>query len=151
VRRIYDRAGRPGDVDLGGVKLVDALMAPTALYVRPVLELLCGGNGAAIHAMAHITGGGLTENIIRVIPDGLGLDIDASAIALPPVFDWLQREGAVPREEMWRTFNCGIGFVLVVAAETVAALGVELDRLQLAHRAIGQVVAATGDARVRIA
>jgi phosphoribosylformylglycinamidine cyclo-ligase len=126
-------------------------MAPTALYVKPVLELLRGGNGAAIHAMAHITGGGLTENIIRVIPDGLGLDIEASAIALPPVFDWLQREGAVPREEMWRTFNCGIGFVLVVAAETVAALGVELDRLQLAHRAIGQVVAATGDARVRIA
>ena len=63
--------------------------------------------------MAHITGGGLTENIIRVVPDGLGLDIDASRVALPPVFDWLQREGAVPREEMWRTFNCGIGFVLV--------------------------------------
>ena len=151
VRRIYDRAGRPGNVDLGGVKLVDALMAPTALYVRPVLELLRGGNGAAIHAMAHITGGGLTENIIRVVPDGLGLDIEASAIVLPPVFEWLQREGAVPREEMWRTFNCGIGFVLVVAADAVAAIGAELDRLQLAHRAIGEVVAATGDARVRIA
>ena len=70
---------------------------------------------------------------------------------LPPVFEWLQREGAVPREEMWRTFNCGIGFVLVVAADAVAAIAVELDRLQLAHRAIGEVVAATGDARVRIA
>ena len=68
-----------------------------------------------LHAMAHITGGGLTENIIRVIPDGLGLDIEASSWPLPPVFDWLQREGAVPREEMWRTFNCGVGFVLVVA------------------------------------
>jgi phosphoribosylformylglycinamidine cyclo-ligase len=151
VRRIYDRAGRPGNVDLGGVKLVDALMAPTALYVRPVLELLRGGNGAAIHAMAHITGGGLTENIIRVVPDGLGLDIEASAIVLPPVFEWLQREGAVPREEMWRTFNCGIGFVLVVAADAVAAIAVELDRLQLAQRAIGEGVAAPGDARVRIA
>jgi phosphoribosylformylglycinamidine cyclo-ligase len=151
VRRIYDRAGRPGDVDVGGIKLVDALMAPTALYVKPVLELLRSGNGTAIHAMAHITGGGLTENIIRAVPDGLGLDIEASAIVLPPVFDWLQREGAVPREEMWRTFNCGIGFVLVAAADAVAAIDAELDRLQLAHRAIGQVVAATGDARVRIA
>src|SRR3546814_4480004 len=62
-----------------------------------------GDNGNAIHAMAHVTGGGLTENIIRVVPDGLGLEIEAPV--LPPVFDWLQREGAVPREEMWRTFN----------------------------------------------
>jgi len=151
VRRIYDRAGRPADVDVGGVKLVDALMAPTVLYVKPVLELLRGHHGAAIHAMAHITGGGLTENIIRVVPDGLGLDIEASAIELPPVFDWLRREGAVPREEMWRTFNCGIGFVLVVAPAAVAAIGAELDRLGLGHRAIGEVVAATGDTRVRIA
>jgi phosphoribosylformylglycinamidine cyclo-ligase len=100
--------------------------------------------------MAHITGGGLTENIIRVIPEGLGLDIEASAIVLPPVFDWLQREGAVPDEEMWRTFNCGVGFVLVVAADAVAAVSAELERLGLAHRAIGAVVPAAGDARVRI-
>src|SRR3546814_727956 len=100
VRRIYDRAGRPGDIDVGGVKLVDALMAPTALYVKPVLELLRGAQAGSIHAMAHITGGGLTENIIRVVPDGLGVDIEASTLALPPVFDWLQREGAVSREEM---------------------------------------------------
>jgi phosphoribosylformylglycinamidine cyclo-ligase len=151
VRRIYDRAGRPADIDVGGTRLVDALMAPTALYVKPVLELLRGDDGATIHAMAHITGGGLTENIIRVVPDGLGLDIEASAIVLPPVFDWLQREGAVPRDEMWRTFNCGVGFVLIVAAEAVAAIGARLDRLQLAHRTIGEVVAAAGDARVRIA
>jgi phosphoribosylformylglycinamidine cyclo-ligase len=151
VRRIYDRAGRPADVAVGGVKLVDALMAPTVLYVKPVLELLRGDHGAAIHAMAHITGGGLTENIIRVVPEGLGLDIEASAIELPPVFDWLRREGGVPREEMWRTFNCGIGFVLVVAPAAVAAIGAELDRLGLGHRAIGAVVPATGEPRVRIA
>ena len=151
IRRIYDRAGRPGDVDVGGEKLIDALMAPTALYVKPNLELLRGNDGAhRIHAMAHITGGGLTENIIRVIPDGLALDIAASAIVLPPVFDWLQREGAVPRDEMWRTFNCGIGFVLVVAAADLETTGTELDRLGLAHRQIGQVVPSTGDERVRI-
>jgi phosphoribosylformylglycinamidine cyclo-ligase len=104
-----------------------------------------------VHAMAHITGGGLTENIVRVVPGGLGVHIEASAIALPPVFDWLQREGAVPREEMWRTFNCGIGFVLVAAAEGAGALEAGLDRLGLAHRRIGEVVAARDDQRVRIA
>ncbi|TKR30919.1 phosphoribosylformylglycinamidine cyclo-ligase [Luteimonas gilva] len=147
VRRIYDRAGRPADLDVGGVKLVDALMAPTTLYVKPILELLGKHD---LHAMAHITGGGLTENIIRVIPDGLGLDIEASAIVLPPVFDWLQREGAVPREEMWRTFNCGVGFVLVVAQDDAAAVEGDLDRLGLAHRRIGAVVPTRDGERVRI-
>jgi len=146
VRRIFDRAGRPADLDVGGVKLVDALMAPTALYVKPVLELLATHDP---HAMAHITGGGLTENIIRVIPDGLGLDIEASAIVLPPVFDWLQREGAVADAEMWRTFNCGIGFVLVLTPDDVAAVSADLDRLGLVHREIGHVVRADGE-RVRI-
>ncbi|HEY4531255.1 MAG TPA: phosphoribosylformylglycinamidine cyclo-ligase [Luteimonas sp.] len=151
IRRIYDRAGRPGDTDLGGVRLEDALMAPTALYVKPVLELLRGAEGDAIHAMAHITGGGLTENIIRVVPDGLGLDIDASAWSLPPVFEWLQREGAVAREEMWRTFNCGIGFVLVVDPARAAAVGAALDALSLAHWTIGRVTTHAGDGpRVRI-
>ncbi|MCH2090121.1 MAG: phosphoribosylformylglycinamidine cyclo-ligase [Pseudoxanthomonas sp.] len=147
VRRIYDRAGRPADLDVGGVKLADALMAPTTLYVKPILELLQAHD---LHGMAHITGGGLTENIIRVIPDGLGLEIDASAWTLPPVFDWLQREGAVENTEMWRTFNCGIGFVLVVAPDQLAAVQADLARLQLAHWQIGEVVAAAGGERVRI-
>jgi phosphoribosylformylglycinamidine cyclo-ligase len=69
---------------------------------------------------------------------------------LPPVFDWLQREGAVSQPEMWRTFNCGIGFVLVVSAADVASIGADLDRLGLAHRQIGQVVAAGGSERVHI-
>ena len=147
VRRIYDRAGRPADLDVGGVKLADALMAPTTLYVKPILELLQAHD---LHGMAHITGGGLTENIIRVIPDGLGLEIDASAWTLPPVFDWLQREGAVENAEMWRTFNCGIGFVLVVAPDQLAAMQADLARLQLTHWQIGEVVAASGGERVRI-
>ena len=155
IRRIYDRAGRPADLDLGGVRLVDALMAPTRLYVKPVLELLGGAHGGAVHAMAHITGGGLTENIIRVIPDGLGLSIDASSWPLPPVFDWLQREGNVARGEMWRTFNCGIGFVLVAPQDAVAALEGELDRLALPHWRIGEVTRTDADGaggveRVRI-
>ncbi len=150
VRRIYDRAGRPGDLDLGGTRLDDALMAPTALYVKPILELLRGAEGDAVHAMAHITGGGLTENIIRVVPGALGLRIDATSWTMPAVFDWLHREGAVAREEMWRTFNCGVGFVLMLDPAAVAAVERDLDRLGLAHWRIGEVTPPTDGERLRI-
>ncbi len=86
-----------------------------------------------------------------MVPEGLGLDIDASSWTMPPVFDWLQREGAVAHEEMWRTFNCGIGFVLAVDPARADAVGAALDALSLAHWTIGSVVPASGDAaRVRI-
>jgi phosphoribosylformylglycinamidine cyclo-ligase len=147
VRKILDRAGRPLDIDVGGVNLADALMAPTTIYVKPVLELIAAHE---LHAMAHITGGGLTENIIRVIPDGLGLDIDSTSWSLPPVFDWLMREGQVTKPEMWRTFNCGIGFVLVVSPSQLPALAADLGRLQLAHWQIGQVVPRASGERVHI-
>jgi len=150
VRRIYERAGSPAELVLeDGVKLVDALMAPTRLYVKPILSLL-KTHGAAVHGMAHVTGGGLTENIIRVVPEGLGLNIDASSWTLPPVFQWLQREGNVADSEMWRTFNCGIGFVLLVPADQVDAINGTLDTLGLAHWQIGEVVAENGAERVHI-
>ncbi|HVJ36330.1 MAG TPA: phosphoribosylformylglycinamidine cyclo-ligase [Stenotrophomonas sp.] len=151
VRRIYERAGAPAEHVLeDGTRLIDALMAPTALYVKPVLALLAS-HGAAIHGMAHVTGGGLTENIIRVIPEGLGLDIQAASWPLPPVFQWLQREGAVADSEMWRTFNCGIGFVLVADPAQAAALEQAIDAQGLSHWRIGEVVAAAdGGERVHI-
>ncbi len=147
VRKIVERAGSPLDLDLGGVKLADALMAPTTIYVKPMLELL---KSAPVHGMAHITGGGLKENIIRVVPDALGLAIDASAIVLPPVFDWLMREGKVAREEMWRTFNCGVGFTVILPRDAVAGASALLSRHGLASSVIGEVVAAKGDERVHI-
>jgi phosphoribosylformylglycinamidine cyclo-ligase len=148
IRRILARAGNPLDLDVGGVKLGDALMEPTRIYVKPVLELL---GRHEIHAMAHVTGGALVEKIIRVVPRPLGLVIDTSTWPLPPVFDWLQREGNVAREEMWRTFNCGIGFVLMVAPAAAAAIETDLDRLGLAHWRIGEVVSAPhGGERLRI-
>ena len=151
IRKILARTETPMGFDLGGQTLEDALMAPTRLYVKPVLELLSGANGKDIHAMAHITGGGLTENIIRVIPDGLGVDIVASSIQLPAVFQWLQKEGAVADAEMWRTFNCGVGFVFVVPTAAADAVTADLNRMDLAPRTIGRVVEAAGDAeRVRI-
>jgi phosphoribosylformylglycinamidine cyclo-ligase len=147
IRRILARAGSPLDLDVGGVKLADALMEPTRIYVKPVLELLARHD---IHAMAHVTGGALVEKIIRVVPKPLGLEIDTSTWPLPPVFDWLQREGNVPREEMWRTFNCGVGYVLMVAPGAVGAICADLDRLGLAHWQIGQVTPPRDGERLRI-
>lgn len=149
IRRIYERAGSPADLDIHGTRLIDTLMAPTALYVKPILKLL-HTHSDAIHAMAHITGGGLTENIIRVIPPNLGLRIDANAWTQPPVFQWLQREGALADTEMWRTFNCGIGFVLVATPNQVAPLGQALDNQGLAHWQIGRVVTPVDNERVHI-
>jgi phosphoribosylformylglycinamidine cyclo-ligase len=147
IRKIVERAGSPLDLDLGGVKLADALMAPTTIYVKPMLELL---KSVPVHGMAHITGGGLKENIIRVVPDGLGLNLNASTIVLPPVFDWLMREGKVAREEMWRTFNCGIGFTILLPRDAVDAASALLAKHGLASSVIGEVVKAQSDERVHI-
>jgi phosphoribosylformylglycinamidine cyclo-ligase len=147
IRRILERAGSPLDADIGGVKLVDALMAPTTIYVKPILELL---QKVDVHGMAHVTGGGLTENIIRVVPAGLGLTIDAASWELPPVFQWLQREGNVAREEMWRTFNCGIGFTVLLDKGQVDAAKALLAAHGLDTWVIGAVVAADGEHRVHI-
>ena len=147
IRRIVERAGAPWDLDLGGVSLADALLAPTTLYVKAILDLL---RQVPVHGMAHITGGGLQENIIRVVPDGLGLTIDSSAWTLPPVFDWLQREGAVPRAEMWRTFNCGIGYVVIAAPDQSAEISTALAAHGLTATPIGEVVGAGAGERVRI-
>ncbi len=147
IRRIVERAGSPFDLELGGVTLADALMAPTTIYVKPILELL---KAQPVHGMAHITGGGLKENIIRVVPDGLGIALDANSWRLPPVFDWLQREGNVANDEMWRTFNCGIGYTLIVAHAQVGVITTALKSLQLEAWQIGVIEKSAGDERVRI-
>jgi phosphoribosylformylglycinamidine cyclo-ligase len=147
IRKIVERAGSPLDLDVGGVKLADALMAPTTIYVKPMLELM---KTVPVHGMAHITGGGLKENIIRVVPDGLGLKLDASAIVLPPVFDWLMREGNVAREEMWRTFNCGVGFTILLPRDAVATASSLLAKHGLSSSVIGEVVKTQDDERVHI-
>ena len=147
VRKIVKRAGSPFDLDLGGVRLADALLAPTTIYVKPILKLM---REHSVHGMAHITGGGLKENIIRVVPEHLGIALDSSSWTLPPVFEWLRREGNVARDEMFRTFNCGIGYTLIVAASASASTIAALAALGLDAVAIGEVVPARGD-RVAIA
>ncbi len=152
IRRIVERVGATVDnggfdQDVGGQTLADALMAPTALYVKPVLKLM---QQLPVHGMAHITGGGLRENIIRVVPGALAIDLDSGAWKHPALFDWLQHEGKVAREEMWRTFNCGIGYTLIVARDQAAAALDMLETLGLSAWTIGAVVPARGDERVHI-
>jgi phosphoribosylformylglycinamidine cyclo-ligase len=148
IRRILARAGSPLGDKLGSATLGDALMAPTTIYVKAMLQL---HRESPVHGMAHITGGGLTENIIRVVPEGLGIALESSAWTLPPVFDWLQREGKVAQPEMWRTFNCGIGFTVLLPSHAVAEAARILATHGLASWPIGEVVRASGDERVRIA
>ncbi len=153
IRKIATRAGITPDnggfdMELGDTTLADALMAPTTIYVKPILKML---GEHAIQGMAHITGGGLTENIIRVVPEALGIALDSTAWKLPAVFDWLQREGNVTQSEMWRTFNCGIGYTLIVPRDAASAAIAALARLGLPAWTIGEIVAARGDERVHIA
>ena len=120
VRKIIERDQPDLDAPFdGGKTLRQAIIAPTRLYVKPVLAAL---EQFEIKGMAHITGGGITENIPRVLPDNCVAQIDASAWEMPKLFQWLQQAGKVAQQEMYRTFNCGIGMVLIVSAEQADAL-----------------------------
>ncbi len=126
VRKIVERSGLAWDAPAPfapGATLAQALMQPTRIYISSVVPLIQAG---LVKACAHITGGGLIENPPRVIADGLAARFDWDAWALPPVFEWLQKEGGVADAEMRRTFNCGIGLMLIVAAENVEPVLVSL-------------------------
>lgn len=112
VRRLVEVSGLGWDADnpFGSGTLGEALLTPTRLYVRPALAAVRAGG---VHALAHITGGGLTENLPRVLPDGLGAIVDLDAWELPGVFGWMAETGGITGPEMLKTFNCGIGMVLV--------------------------------------
>jgi len=114
IRRILEVSGSDLSETVGERTLIDQLLEPTRIYVRPVLKLL---QEAPVRAIAHITGGGLPENLPRVLPPGTGARIDRDAWYRPTVFDWLQDQGNVPWDEMYRTFNCGIGMTVVVSPE----------------------------------
>ncbi len=120
IRRIVERSGLAWDAPSPfseGQTLAQALLEPTRIYIRSVLPQLKAGR---VKGLAHITGGGLVENPPRCIADGLAPRFDWNAWAMPPVFDWLARTGGVSEHEMRRTFNCGLGLVLVVAPDDVA-------------------------------
>ena len=124
VRRAVERAGLGWNdaAPFADAPLGEALLAPTRLYVRPALAAIRAGG---VRALAHITGGGITLNLPRVLPDGLGAEIDLAAWPLPPVFAWLAAVAGLPPDELLRTFNAGIGMILVVdpgCADGVAAV-----------------------------
>lgn len=114
IRKIIDVSNADLDQPMGDTTLANALMAPTRIYVKNLLQLI---RQVDVRAMSHITGGGLPENIPRVLPNGCVAAIDTASWTLPPVFQWLKEAGGVADEEMYRTFNCGIGMIVCVPAE----------------------------------
>lgn len=125
--------------ELDGKPLKDVLLAPTKIYVKSVGALQKELGNANIHAMAHITGGGLTENLPRVLPDDLSAEINLTSWEFAPVFKWLQQKGNIEQKEMLRTFNCGVGFVVVVPAEKCdEAIDILSEQGEIAWR-LGQI------------
>jgi phosphoribosylformylglycinamidine cyclo-ligase len=136
VRRVAEAAELDWDAPcpFGDGALGEALLAPTRIYARPLLAALRAGG---VHGLAHITGGGLPENLPRVLPEGLGAEIDLTAWRLPPVFAWLREAGGLETAELLRVFNCGIGMAAICAPDRVEAVAETL-------RADGETVVSLG-------
>ena len=146
IRKVLERSGADSAERLGEASLGEALLAPTRIYVKTVLALL---EQEPIDGIAHITGGGITENIVRVLPAGLGIEIDPDSWQRPMVFDWLAEQGDIAADEMLRTFNCGVGMVLLVTPERAASIRTAAAALGEQCTDIGQVVSVgAGEQRV---
>ncbi|WP_171176716.1 phosphoribosylformylglycinamidine cyclo-ligase [Ruegeria sp. HKCCD8929] len=143
VRKLVEHSGLGWDAanPFGDGALGEALLTPTRLYVKPALAAIRAGG---VHALAHITGGGLTENLPRVLPEGLGAEIDLNAWTLPPVFGWMAETGGIAEGEMLKTFNCGIGMIVVCAADQADALADLLAAEGETVARIGEVTAQAG-------
>ena len=140
IRKILEVSGADPATPVEGMPLIDRLMAPTRIYVKPLLRLL---GQIPVHGLAHITGGGLVDNIPRVLPEGFEAVLDRNAWARGPVFDWLQRAGRVEDAEMYRVFNCGIGMTVhVPAADARRAIEILGESGQSAQ-VIGEIRAGT--------
>ncbi|MCG6898961.1 MAG: phosphoribosylformylglycinamidine cyclo-ligase [Gammaproteobacteria bacterium] len=141
IRKIIEVSGSTLADDLDGRPLAEWLLAPTHIYVKPLLSLF---GQVTVHALAHITGGGLSENLPRVLPENTCAVIDTGTWQQGPVFDWLQRSGNVATREMYRTFNCGIGMVVCVAEEDATRALAHLNSTGEDARVIGQVAQGKG-------
>jgi phosphoribosylformylglycinamidine cyclo-ligase len=126
IRKLIAHAKASDTTMLDGQSLFERLLAPTRIYVKPLLNLI---RKLPVHGLAHITGGGLTDNVPRVLPEGLEVLLKRQSWHRDPIFDWLQRTGRIERNEMYRTFNCGIGMIAIVSEEYAQA-AVELLNLQ---------------------
>lgn len=139
VRRVAEAAGVDwaSPCPFGEGTLGEALLTPTRIYVKPALAAIRGGG---VRALAHITGGGLTENLPRVLPEGLGAEIDLTAWTLPPVFAWLRDAGGLEEAELLRVFNCGIGLCVVVSAGAAERIAAELTEAGETVYRLGEIV-----------
>ncbi|GGF58315.1 phosphoribosylformylglycinamidine cyclo-ligase [Alteromonas lipolytica] len=147
IRKIIEVSGADVNADLNGTPVIDQLLAPTRIYVKSVLKLL---ESVKVAAISHITGGGFWENIPRVLPADKKAVVDASSWQWPTVFNWLQDNGNVETHEMYRTFNCGVGLVLVVDEQDVeAALSILNDAGENAWL-LGEIADLDGDNQVEI-
>jgi len=152
VRRIVEREGLAWDAPAPfapGISLGRALLEPTRIYVKSVLSLLRSDAGWAVNALAHITGGGFPDNLPRVLPEGLGVEVNLDAIRPPAVFGWLARAGGTPEREMLRTFNCGIGMAVTVSAGGAEAVATALRNAGETVVDLGRVVR-VGDGAERV-
>jgi phosphoribosylformylglycinamidine cyclo-ligase len=146
-RKIVALSGTPWDAPCpfaSGMSLGEAMLTPTRIYVRSCLATIRETGG--VKALAHITGGGFTENIPRVLPDELAVRVDLASVPLPPIFRWLAAAGGVAELEMLRTFNCGIGMVVVADPAKAEAVAAVLAREGEQVVRLGEVVAARADA-----
>jgi phosphoribosylformylglycinamidine cyclo-ligase len=143
VRKLVEISGLGWDPDCPWADgtLGEVLLTPTRLYVKPALQAVRAGG---VHALAHITGGGLTENLPRVLPDDLGAQIDLDSWELPGVFKWMADVGAISETEMLKTFNCGVGMILVVKADEAEALTKLLRQAGETVYPMGNVTETTG-------
>ncbi|MEL6564041.1 MAG: phosphoribosylformylglycinamidine cyclo-ligase [Pseudomonadota bacterium] len=143
VRRVVEASGLGWDADcpFGAGTLGAALLTPTRLYVKAALAAIAAGG---VHGFAHITGGGLTENLPRVLPDGLGAEVDLNSWTLPPVFGWLATQGGIAEAEMLKTFNAGIGMTVIVAPEAEEVVTAALEAEGQTVMRIGTVTTGQG-------
>lgn len=145
IRKLLEVSKAPLDTKLSnGQTLQDALLAPTRIYVKSLLPLVRADIG--IHALAHITGGGWYENIPRVLPENCQAVLDLANYQRPEIFNWIQQTGQIAEEEMYLTLNCGIGMVLAVAADQVAAITAKLEAANETVIHLGEIVERPADA-----
>ena len=142
IRKILERSRSNLPAELDARPFADAILAPTRIYVKPVLELL---NCVPVKGMAHITGGGLLGNVPRILPDSVVAEIHAASWTMPALFGWLQQAGNVEAREMYRTFNCGVGLVVVIDPAQAEAAIATLTRHGETVFPIGRIRARAGD------
>jgi phosphoribosylformylglycinamidine cyclo-ligase len=148
IRKVLEVSGADLHTELAGRPLIDQLLAPTRIYVKSLLALF---TQVEVHALCHVTGGGLPENLPRVLPANTAAVIDTASWQVPAVFEWLREQGNIERHEWFRTFNCGVGMVVCVAAAQAEQALAELQRLGETAWRLGHIEAIEGAPEVRFA